>query len=82
MHASLLTVLLCLFVWTKVGVPKILDGDMLAQFLELTSIQQEDVLSFPIVSPDTHKLSSKPPPSPIPVNKVVQLLERVHYALN
>ncbi|XVE75786.1 hypothetical protein DITRI_Ditri12bG0120600 [Diplodiscus trichospermus] len=64
-----------------VGVPKMLDGDMLAQFLELTSMQQEAVLSFPIVSPDTHKLSSKPP-SPIPVNKVVQLLERVHYALN
>ncbi|XP_021281707.1 splicing factor 3B subunit 3 isoform X2 [Herrania umbratica] len=64
------------------GVPKILDGDMLAQFLELTSMQQEAVLSFPIVSPDTHKLSSKQPPSPIPVKKVVQLLERVHYALN
>ncbi|XP_039016046.1 splicing factor 3B subunit 3-like isoform X1 [Hibiscus syriacus] len=65
-----------------VGVPKILDGDMLAQFLELTSIQQEAVLSFPIVSPDTQKLSSKLTPSPIPVNKVVQLLEQVHYALN
>ncbi|XVF75997.1 hypothetical protein PTKIN_Ptkin13bG0232200 [Pterospermum kingtungense] len=65
-----------------VGVAKILDGDMLAQFLELTSMQQEAVLSFPIVSTDTHKLSSKPPPSCIPVNKVVQLLERVHYALN
>ncbi|XWS66508.1 hypothetical protein CRYUN_Cryun05aG0205800 [Craigia yunnanensis] len=65
-----------------VGVPKILDGDMLAQFLELTSMQQVAVLSFPIVSPDTHKLSSKPPPSHIPVNKVVQLLERIHYALN
>ncbi|KAK8554110.1 hypothetical protein V6N12_031085 [Hibiscus sabdariffa] len=65
-----------------VGVPKILDGDMLAQFLELTSMQQEAVLSFPIVSPDTQKLSSKLPPSPIPVNKVVQLLERVHYVLN
>ncbi|KAL4341600.1 hypothetical protein GQ457_08G016940 [Hibiscus cannabinus] len=65
-----------------VGVPKILDGDMLAQFLELTSMQQEAVLSSPIVSPDTQKLSSKLPPSPIPVNKVVQLLERVHYVLN
>ncbi|KAH1090418.1 hypothetical protein J1N35_017675 [Gossypium stocksii] len=64
------------------GVPKILDGDMLSQFLELTSMQQEAVLSFPIISPATQKLSPKPPPSPIPVSKVVQLLERVHYALN
>ncbi|PPR98534.1 hypothetical protein GOBAR_AA22147 [Gossypium barbadense] len=64
------------------GVPKILDGDMLSQFLELTSMQQEAVLSFPIISPVTQKLSPKPPPSPIPVSKVVQLLERVHYALN
>ncbi|OMO51866.1 hypothetical protein CCACVL1_29540 [Corchorus capsularis] len=66
----------------QVGVPKILDGDMLAQFLELTSLQQEAVLSSPISSPDTHKLSPKPPAPPIPVNKVVQLLERIHYALN
>lgn len=74
-----------------VGVPKILDGDMLAQFLELTSIQQEAVLtspvdsvvsSSPIGSPDTPKLMSKLCPPPIPVNQVVQLLERVHYALN
>lgn len=64
-------------------VPKILDGDMLAQFLELTSIQQEAVLSLPLDSFDTIKSSSKlPPSSPIPVNQVVQLLERVHYALN
>ncbi|GLT62074.1 hypothetical protein SLA2020_347390 [Shorea laevis] len=64
------------------GVPKILDGDMLAQFLELTSIQQEEILSFPVDSPDTHKLRSKPLPPPTPVNQVVQLLERVHYALS
>ncbi|KAG4130165.1 hypothetical protein ERO13_D09G126500v2 [Gossypium hirsutum] len=64
------------------GVPKVLDGDMLSQFLELTSMQQEAVLSFPIISPVAQKLSPKPPPSPIPVSKVVQLLERVHYALN
>ncbi|KAK9266588.1 hypothetical protein L1049_021653 [Liquidambar formosana] len=62
-------------------VPKILDGDMLAQFLELTSMQQEAVLSLPLGSPDTVTLSSKHP-SPVPVNRVVQLLERVHYALN
>lgn len=66
-----------------VGVPKILDGDMLSQFLELTSTQQEAVLSFTLGSFDTIKASSKlPPSSPIPVNQVVQLLERVHYALN
>lgn len=66
-----------------VGVPKILDGDMLTQFLELTSKQQEAILLLPLGSPDTVKSSLKPHlPSPIPVNQVVQLLERVHYALN
>ncbi|GAV86134.1 CPSF_A domain-containing protein/MMS1_N domain-containing protein, partial [Cephalotus follicularis] len=62
-----------------VGVPKILDGDMLAQFLELTSMQQEAVLTLPLGTPE--KLSSKLTP-PIPANQVVQLLERIHYALN
>ncbi|XP_027351494.1 pre-mRNA-splicing factor prp12 isoform X1 [Abrus precatorius] len=64
-----------------VGVPKILDGDMLTQFLELTSMQQKIILcSEP---PDMVKSSLKPllPPH-VPVNQVVQLLERVHYALN
>ncbi|KAK1578692.1 hypothetical protein Q3G72_032416 [Acer saccharum] len=42
-----------------VGSPKMLDGDMLAQFLELTSMQQEDVLSLPCGPPDTVKSSSK-----------------------
>ena len=71
-----------LFDW-QVGVPKILDGDMLTQFLELTSKQQEAILLLPLGSPDTVKSSLKPHlPSPIPVNQVVQLLERVHYALN
>ncbi|KAF8398576.1 hypothetical protein HHK36_017507 [Tetracentron sinense] len=55
------------------GVPKILDGDMLAQFLDLTSMQQEAVLSLS---------SGSPSHSPIPLNQVVRLLERVHYALN
>uniref|UniRef100_A0A5B7BX94 Putative pre-mRNA-splicing factor prp12 isoform X4 n=1 Tax=Davidia involucrata TaxID=16924 RepID=A0A5B7BX94_DAVIN len=65
------------------GVPKILDGDMLAQFLELTSMQQEAVLGLPLGSPDTVMLSSKPSsPPPITVHQVVRLLERVHYALN
>ncbi|XP_077213126.1 cleavage and polyadenylation specificity factor (CPSF) A subunit protein isoform X2 [Tasmannia lanceolata] len=58
------------------GVPNILDGDMLAQFLELTSVQQEDVLANSGVS------NSKSSHSSISVDKVVRLLERVHYALN
>ncbi|KAF5750632.1 pre-mRNA-splicing factor RSE1 [Tripterygium wilfordii] len=66
-----------------VGVPKILDGDMLAQFLELTSMQQEAVLSSPLPAIDMGKSSSKSPfLGPISVDPVVQLLERVHYALN
>ncbi|KAG2686848.1 hypothetical protein I3760_09G025800 [Carya illinoinensis] len=66
-----------------VGVPKILDGDMLTQFLELTSIQQEAILSLPPGSSETVKSSLKPHlPSPVPVTRVVQLLERIHYALN
>ncbi|KAA8518334.1 hypothetical protein F0562_015783 [Nyssa sinensis] len=64
------------------GVPKILDGDMLAQFLELTSLQQEAILGLPLGSPDTVMLSSKPSSPPITVNQVVRLLERVHYVLN
>ncbi|KAB1222445.1 Splicing factor 3B subunit 3 [Morella rubra] len=66
-----------------VGVPKILDGDMLTQFLELTSMQQEAILSLPLGSSETIKASLKAhSPSAISVNLVVQLLERVHYALN
>ncbi|XP_042514315.1 splicing factor 3B subunit 3 isoform X2 [Macadamia integrifolia] len=65
------------------NVPKMLDGDMLAQFLELTSMQQEAVLVSSFGLMDVGSSSSKPPSrSPIPVNKVVQLLERLHYALN
>lgn len=67
----------------QANVPKILDGDMLAQFLELTSMQQEAVLALPQGSPNTVMMSgSKPSLSPITVNQVVRLLERVHYALN
>nr|XP_011467138.1 PREDICTED: pre-mRNA-splicing factor prp12 [Fragaria vesca subsp. vesca] len=65
-----------------VGVPKILDADMLTQFLELTSVQQEAVLSSPICVRSTVKSRLKFRSSPVPVNQVVQLLERVHYALN
>ncbi|XP_047329442.1 splicing factor 3B subunit 3 isoform X2 [Impatiens glandulifera] len=64
---------------TSAGLPLILDGDMLAQFLELTSMQQEDVLYGP---PDE---TEKPLPSSkqtFTTNDVVRLLERVHYALN
>lgn len=67
----------------KAGVSKILDGDMLAQFLELTSMQQEAVLALPLGSLEAVTSSSKQTLlSPISVNRVVQLLERVHYALN
>ena len=60
--------------------PKILDGDMLTQFLELTSKQQEEILSGSL---DVGKSITKPLlSSHIPVNQVVQLLERVHYALS
>lgn len=48
-----------------------LDGDLLAQFLDLTSIQQEAVLGLPIPSKKTPTL-----------NQVVRLLERVHCALH
>ncbi|GMP96872.1 hypothetical protein CsSME_00045326 [Camellia sinensis var. sinensis] len=68
---------------SSAGVPKILDGDMLAQFLELTNMQQEAVLALPLGSPDRVMFNSKPSsPVPITVNQVVRLLERVHYALN
>jgi hypothetical protein len=66
----------------KTGVPNILDGDMLTQFLELTSMQQEAVLLFPLGSRDAVSSSMKSSSSPLPINQVVQLLERVHYALN
>ncbi|PHT37041.1 hypothetical protein CQW23_24741 [Capsicum baccatum] len=62
--------------------PKALDGDMLAQFLELTSMQQEAVLALPLAAQNTITFNSKQSPTPITVNQVVRLLERVHYALN
>lgn len=64
-----------------VGVPTILDGDMLAQFLELTSMQQEAVLAssgLQSTRPSTSDLNDLF----ISVNRVVRLLERVHCALN
>lgn len=65
----------------KDGAPKILDGDMLTQFLELTNMQQNSILSLEPPD-DMPKPSSKPFLSQISVNQVIQLLERVHYALN
>ncbi|KAK9664642.1 hypothetical protein RND81_14G057800 [Saponaria officinalis] len=65
----------------KVAVPTILDGDMLAQFLELTSIQQEAVLALPCATAEVSS-SLRSSHSAISANQVVQLLERVHYALN
>lgn len=62
--------------------PKALDGDMLAQFLELTSMQQEAVLALPLGAQNTIMFNSKQSPDPITVNQVVRLLERIHYALN
>ncbi|KAL2923938.1 Glycine cleavage system H protein [Bienertia sinuspersici] len=63
------------------GVPSILDGDMLSQFLELTSIQQEAVLGLPCATAEVSS-SSRCLHSPVSVNQVVQLLERFHYVLN
>ncbi|XP_075511352.1 uncharacterized protein LOC142547129 isoform X2 [Primulina tabacum] len=63
------------------GTTKILDGDILSQFLELTSMQQEVVLALPLASPNTVMLSLRTS-MPVMVNQVVRLLERVHYALN
>ncbi|KAJ3670186.1 hypothetical protein LUZ60_010510 [Juncus effusus] len=59
------------------GVPTILDGDLLVQFLELTSLQQEAVL----MSPGGQSTKFESQAAHITVNQVVQTLERVHYAL-
>lgn len=65
--------------------PIMLDGNLLAQFLELTSMQQEDVLSSVSDIQSSRALMSDPchasHPS-ISVSEVVRVLERVHYALN
>lgn len=68
----------------QAGVPTILDGDLLVQFLELTSLQQEAVLMS--TGGQSSKVSTSdarpaPRPTPLSVNQVVQTLERVHYAL-
>ncbi|CAA6659067.1 unnamed protein product [Spirodela intermedia] len=61
--------------------PTMLDGDMLAQFLELTSSQQEEVLDISR-SRQAAEASWSPNPPGISVDEVVRLLERVHYALS
>ncbi|XP_040868627.1 splicing factor 3B subunit 3 isoform X2 [Glycine max] len=62
----------------RVGVPKILDGDILTQFLELTSMQQKMILS--LEQPDMVKPSLKPLlPSHVSVN---QNMEHVHAVVN
>uniref|UniRef100_A0A7N0UVI7 DNA damage-binding protein 1 n=1 Tax=Kalanchoe fedtschenkoi TaxID=63787 RepID=A0A7N0UVI7_KALFE len=66
---------------SSAGVPAILDGDMLTQFLELTSMQQEAILALPPGVPDKGTVSLKTS-KPVSMNEVVQVLERVHYALN
>lgn len=65
----------------KAEVPKILDGDMLTQFLELTNMQQNSILSLEPPE-DMVKPNLKPLLTQYSVNQVIQLLERVHYALN
>ncbi|XP_051138626.1 pre-mRNA-splicing factor prp12-like isoform X2 [Andrographis paniculata] len=65
---------------SRAGIPKVLDGDILAQFLELTTMQQEAVLTSPQHSNEA--VSGLKPSMPVMVNQVVRLLERVHYALS
>lgn len=66
---------------SPVGVCKVLDGDMLAQFLELTSMQQQAVLAGQPAS-TSDAANSDPLQRSIPVDQVLRLLERVHNALN
>ena len=65
----------------QTGVPLVLDGDMLSQFLELTNIQQEAVLGLPCDTAEVSS-SSRSLHSNASVNQVVQLLERFHNVLN
>lgn len=64
---------------TQAGVPTILDGDMLIQFLELTREQQEAVLSIHCSEKNSPTFDSS---HPISVNQVIQTLERIHHALS
>lgn len=77
------------------GVSRVLDGDMLCQFLELTSMQQESVLTEPqgiasvgfSAATSLSSLSSSSSSSlsasgrSLPVDRVLRLLERIHNSL-
>lgn len=67
----------------QIGVCKVLDGDMLCQFLELTSTQQESVLSeqHGVITLSQATPSSSCLERSTPVDHVLQLLERVHNSL-
>lgn len=66
------------------GVSRVLDGDMLGQFLELTNTQQQSVLED---QPGLESLSSfsltlrTPSQGGIPVEQVLRMLERFHNSL-
>lgn len=68
------------------GVCKVLDGDMLEQFLELTNMQQQSVLAdqpgLGLESLSSFSLTlSTPSHGSLPVEQVLRLLERVHNSL-
>ncbi|XP_039131386.1 DNA damage-binding protein 1 isoform X2 [Dioscorea cayenensis subsp. rotundata] len=66
---------------TREGVPIILDGDMLAQFLELTNIEQEAVLATSSQL-GTRASTSNSSGSNVTANQIVRLLERYHYVFH
>ncbi|XP_076946494.1 DNA damage-binding protein 1b-like [Bidens hawaiensis] len=67
---------------SPVGAERILDGDMLGQFLDLTNAQQEDILAVPEDPLAMYRTIQKPQLKKLNVSKVVRLLERVHCAIN
>ncbi|XP_076905788.1 DNA damage-binding protein 1b-like [Bidens hawaiensis] len=64
------------------GAERILDGDMLGQFLDLTDAQQEDILAVPEDPLAMYRTIQKPQLKKLNVSKVVRLLERMHCAIN
>lgn len=68
----------------QAGVCQVLDGDMLCQFLELTSAQQENVLTEPqgVVSLSVPNPGSSFLERSLAVDRVLRLLERVHNSLS
>ncbi|PKU82470.1 splicing factor 3B subunit 3 isoform X1 [Dendrobium catenatum] len=67
---------------SRAGVPTMLDGDMLLQFLELTLLEQEAVLSLPLLENTDASSTSDSSDSyqPLCPNQVIQILERIHHA--